>query len=170
MIDEAWARRELGHRETEELVEILAARDEDEWRPEVFPLVEQLLAERGVDPAQAVAEHRREPPAPEPLEIASPESARPVVLAEFEDEVEAGLCRMALAQEGIEARLRDPDGSGRRELLVDESKADTARAVLEAAETADEPDEGFRCPSCGFIAEPIREDGRLVCQVCGEPG
>lgn len=170
MIDEAWARRELGYRETAELVEILAARDEDEWRPEVFPLVERLLSERGVDPEKAVAEHRRQPPPRAPLEIAEPEASHPVVLAEFGDEVEAGLCRMALLEEGIEASLRDPDGSGRLELLVDESKAEAARAVLEATETDEEPEQGFRCPSCGFIAEPIREDGRLVCQVCGEAG
>lgn len=169
MIDDAWARRELEHRETDELLDILVARDEDEWRPEVFSLVETLLRERGVDVAQALAA-RRQAPEPVRLEIAAPEATRPVVLLELADEVEAGLCRMALLESGIEARLHDPDGSGRLLLLVDESNAETARAVLEATETDTDAEPGFRCASCGFIAEPILEGDRRVCQVCGEAG
>jgi hypothetical protein len=170
LIDDAWARRELEHRETEELLDILVARDEDEWRPEVFPLVETVLRERGVDPEQAVAERRRRPPAPRPLEIAEPETAGPIVLLELEDEVEARLCRMALLESGIEAVLRKPDGSGVLQLVVDESKAEAARAVLEAAETDPDAEAGFRCASCGFIAEPVLDGDRRVCQVCGEAG
>jgi hypothetical protein len=170
VIDEAWARRELEHRDTEELVEILAERDEEEWRPEVFPIVEALLRERGVDVEQAVTEWRRKPAAASPLRIAEPEAAQPTVLLELEDEVEAGLCRMTLLDAGIEALLRKPDGSGRLQLVVDASKVEVARAVLEAAEAHAEADAGFRCSSCGFIAEPILDGGRPVCQVCGEAG
>jgi len=168
VIDEAWARRELESRETDELVEILAARDVEEWRPEIFPIVEQLLRERGLEPDRAVAEHRRTPAGGEPLRLDEPEVNRPVVLLELEDEVEAGLCHRALLGAGIEAVLHDPDGS-RFQLLVDASREEAARAVLEAAEAEPEAEGDLRCPSCGFIAEPIEEEGRLVCQVCGEP-
>jgi hypothetical protein len=168
VIDHAWARQELGYRETEELVDILAARDEDEWRPEIFPIVETLLRERGVDVERALADRRRPPEASAPLRIAEPEEARPTVLLEIEDEVEAGLCRMALVEAGIQAQLRAPDGSGRLQLIVDQSKAEAAHAVLAEAETDADAEPGFRCPSCGFIADPVEDDGGLVCQVCGE--
>lgn len=168
MIDDAWARRELEHRETEELLDILIERDEDEWRPEVFPLVEAVLRERGVDVAKAIADRQRQPAPATPLKIAEPEATLPTVLLELEDEVEAGLCRMALLEAGIEATLRKPDGSGLLQLVVDESKAEAARAVLEAAETDAVDEAGFRCASCGFIAEPITDGDRQVCQVCGE--
>jgi len=168
LIDDAWARRELQHRETEELVDILVEHDEDEWRPEVFPLVEAVLRERGVDVATAIAERRRAPAAAQPLEIAGPAASRPTVLAEIEDEIEAGLCRRALLEAGIEAQLHDPDGSGVVQLVVDESDAQAARAILEATEGGAESEAGFRCESCGFIAEPILDGDLRVCQVCGE--
>jgi len=170
MIDREWARAELDQKSTQELIQILKERNEDEWQPEVFPIVETLLSERGVD---APTSPSREPgppgtPRSEPAAGATDGSA-PVVLAEFDDEVEAGLCRMALLQAGIEARLRPrPDSEG-RELIVAESKVAAAQEVLAAAESAADGDaeSDFQCASCGFMAEPIREGDRLVCQVCG---
>ena len=41
---------------TNELVAILQGRDLGEWRPEVFPVVEAILEERGVNPARARAD------------------------------------------------------------------------------------------------------------------
>jgi hypothetical protein len=48
MTDELRAR--LDAMTTEALLEIVQRRDTDEWREEVFPIVEDLLRARGVDP------------------------------------------------------------------------------------------------------------------------
>jgi hypothetical protein len=52
-------RLSLEARTTEELVDILRERDEGEWRPEVFPIVESILAGRNVPPVSA-SEPRRD--------------------------------------------------------------------------------------------------------------
>jgi hypothetical protein len=171
MIDREWARAELDGRSTEELVQILTERNEDEWQPEVFPIVEELLSERGVE-ARTAPVRAADGETGSPLPGAISEGAvktGPVVLAEFDDEVEAGLCRMALLQAGIEAKLRPHPDSGLRELLVDASRLEAAREILAAAESAAEGDADgdFQCAGCGFMAEPIQEGDRLVCQVCG---
>jgi len=59
-------RRLLARKTTEELVEALRTRDPNEWRPEVFPLIESILQERGVDVAAAMAQalDRQDAPAP----------------------------------------------------------------------------------------------------------
>ncbi len=49
-------RERLDQMATEELVDALRRRDLDEWRPEVFPLVETILHNRGVDVAAVKAE------------------------------------------------------------------------------------------------------------------
>ena len=172
MIDLEHAREELRLRETEDLVEILVKRDEDEWRPEVFGLVEQVLRERGVSADQAVEARRRavHVGTPEPPGHHEAPEQRPVLLAAFDDEVEAKLCLMALGHAGIEGTLR-PGASATADLFVDEADIEEAQRVLAEAEAGDEDaegSEGFRCGSCGFIAEPLSEAGRLVCQVCGE--
>jgi hypothetical protein len=53
-------RERLGLLPTAELVGILEGLDAEEWRPEVFPLVEGILRERGLDVA-GMAGRRREP-------------------------------------------------------------------------------------------------------------
>lgn len=172
MIDREYARNELDQRETDELVEILVARDEDAWRPEIFPLVEELLRERDVDVTEAVDARKRllEERAAAASAAAAAADAEPVAIAEFDDEVEAEMCQVALTRAGIEARVMQPPGGGGSplRLLVAAADADAARDALAATEAPEEADsEGFRCPSCGFIAEPLREAGSLVCQVCG---
>ena len=55
-------RERLGLLPTEELVGILEGLDVEQWRPEVFPLVEGILRERGLD-VTGMAGRRRKPPA-----------------------------------------------------------------------------------------------------------
>jgi len=43
-------RNRLNAKLTSELVEILREQDPEEWRPEVFPLVEAILQERALTP------------------------------------------------------------------------------------------------------------------------
>ena len=65
---------------TEDLIEVLRHHDLDEWRPEVFPIVESILLRRGVDvPAlKAAAERERAaaledpPPFERVMELADP--------------------------------------------------------------------------------------------------
>src|SRR5262245_18701784 len=46
-------RDRLDQMTTAELVEVLQRHDLEEWRPEVFPAIEEILQERGVDVAAA---------------------------------------------------------------------------------------------------------------------
>ena len=168
-------REEMGWRSTEEIAEILAVRDEDEWRPEAFMVAEEVLRERGVSVADAVAAFREQVssrPAPEDVTTAAPDEL--VAVATLDTAEEAQLCRMALEQAGVPAVSRDPEhryhgGSDGWEIQVDPRHAEAARAVLEAAPLADDDEQadGMKCPECGFITEPLRENQRLVCQVCG---
>ena len=90
-------RKQLESQPTGELVEILRNQDTEEWRPEVFPLVEAILLARGVDVA---AWKEAGPPARDGVEFAPIES-----VATFSTTLEASLCRMALVESGIKAWL-----------------------------------------------------------------
>ncbi len=79
---------------TDELLQILEQRDVEEWREEVFPLIEEVLRARGIEPLEAA----RRPN--------SADSSPAVVftsVATFSTALEANLCKMALAESGIEA-------------------------------------------------------------------
>ncbi len=168
-------REEMGWRSTEEIVEILALRDEEEWRLEAFMVAEEVLRDRGVSVADAVAQYREQASAlAEPEDVAPAAPDEFVAVATFDSEEEAQLCRMALQQAGVPAVSCNPDdkyhrGSEGWEIQVDPQHAEAARAVLEAAPLADDDEQGdgMKCPECGFITEPLRENQRLVCQVCG---
>jgi hypothetical protein len=167
-LDREYARQEMLGRPTDELLEILAERDEEEWSPEVFAIVEEALRGRGVRVDEELARLRAErAPAP---------AAALVAVADFEAEHDADLCRLTLAQAGIEAAVREvadpePPATQAFEVLVADTDSERANQVLDAAlveADGEGADPGaFRCRSCGFMAEPLREDGRLVCQVCG---
>jgi hypothetical protein len=167
-LDREYAREEMRGRESEELLEILAERNEEEWSPDVFTIVEEVLRERNVSVSEEVARVRAEL-------VPAPDAAAPLTgVAEFEVKQEAVLCRLELAQAGVEALVRgveDPEHGQIFEVIVSERDLERANEVLDAAlvdADAGEDGEGFRCPSCGFTAEPLRENGRLVCQVCGK--
>ncbi len=165
-LDHDYARQEMLGRHSEELLEILVDRDEEEWSPEVFAIIEEVLRDRGVPVAEELARLRSE----------RSEAERPAfvlsAVADFEAEHDADLCRLTLAQAGIQAVVQQaPEAEPPAfQVLVAETDVERANQVLDAAlvdsedggETA-----GHRCSSCGFTAEPLREEGRLVCQVCG---
>jgi len=142
-------RSRLARLPTEELVEILRAQDLENWRPEVFPIVEALLRERVVDPALVPREE-----APPQADF---ESLEPV--ASFGDAMEAKLCRMALGEAGIEAWLSTEHLAGVApplglaigiDLLVRPEMVAAAREVLAslAAGEAALPEENESCPRC----------------------
>lgn len=147
MSDELRAR--LSEMSTEELSAILAARDGEQWRPEVFPLVEQLLAERGVESVAPA-----EPPEPE----FHPEgSLEPVTT--FHSTVEANLCRMALNEAGIEAWLSNENLAAEVptlgiaigvDVLVRGDQVAAARELLTALDSgaAALQEEPEACPKC----------------------
>jgi hypothetical protein len=171
-IDRDYIRREMDARETEDLVEILAQQDEEEWSPEVFPLIEEVLRDRGVRVAEEVARLRAQLDDREPDPHAEAAASQIVSVASFEDESDARLCRMALEQAGVRAMVRGPgrDGDLWFEVHVAEADLAAAKEVLDAAEVPEdslEEGDSYKCPSCGFVTEPLREGGRLICQVCG---
>ena len=164
-------RGEMHLKQTEELVEMLALRDEEEWQPEVFAVVEEVLRERGIAAAQAVAAFREQMERPAGFGRAPAE--RLVVVADCATGEEAHLCCMTLAQGGVEAVCSGPPSEGGGDgwrIQVASEQVEAARELLDAVvipEGTEADDAGFRCGRCGFISEPLRERGALVCQVCG---
>jgi predicted RNA-binding Zn-ribbon protein involved in translation (DUF1610 family) len=144
---------------TGELLAILHERDLDEWRPEAFPLIEAILAERHEDVAAAL----------ESLGAAATyvDFEALTEIATFGTSVDAHLCRMALEEAeipcwvfndhlagvhvplamvvGISVRVRPEDESAAREIL---------EAVRSGATAA--PDDPVPCPRCG-ASEAVRE-------------
>jgi len=174
---------ELGRRSSEELVSILRNHDEEEWRPEVFEVVAQLLTERGISPDDVIAM------GPEGVDVV--ESEPTLTIANFFSPPEAHAARMALEDAGIPAWVIDEVGGtiygvgiGSR-LQVRAKDLATAREVLSAApvpgedlppELAEPP-----CPACGSrnVASEawVDEDGGwprgrrkwyYVCEDCDE--
>jgi hypothetical protein len=150
---------------TAELVAILRGQDAMEWRPEVFPLVETILQERGVDTTAVKAAG---PPAADTLEFAALEA-----IASFRSQLSASLCRMALAQAGIEAWLSTENLAAISpplglaigvDVLVRPENANLARKLLAEFESGGRPvpEESQSCPRCGGTdTEHARRVGRL---------
>jgi hypothetical protein len=140
----------------------------------VFPLIEEVLRDRGVRVAEEIGRLRAQLEGQAPETHAEPAPSRSVSVASFESESDAQLCRMALVQAGVKAVVREPGRhaghAGDFEVHVSESDLAEANAILDAAtvpEDSVEDSGSFKCRSCGFEAEPLREGGHLVCQVCG---
>jgi hypothetical protein len=138
----------LKGRPTAELVEILRNYDLTEWRPEVFPVVEAILQDRGLNTDAFKAAG---PPRGHAVETVVLES-----VASFGSPLEANLCRMALLEAGIKTWLSTEDLGGMApplgwasgvEVLVRRDQAPAAREVLAAveagaAELPEEPETG----------------------------
>jgi hypothetical protein len=144
--------QQLEARSTADLVEILRNQDAEEWRPEVFPLVEAILRDRGVDVAAVKTAG--------PLERERAEYSPLETVASFYSSLEANLCRMALVSAGIDAWLSTehlltiapPLGIAIPvEVQVHAENASAARALLADidAEAARRPKEPEVCPRCG---------------------
>jgi hypothetical protein len=143
-------RQELEGLPTEELVSILRDRDEQEWRPEVFGIVESILAGRGVSAADVAAL------GPEGEDVV--EEQLLVTIGRYFTPHEAHGLRMALEEASLRAWVSEESGGamfgvgiGSRLQVRAEDEA-AARAVLEAAAVpvsgapplAEQP-----CPRCG---------------------
>jgi ribosomal protein S27AE len=140
---------------TLELIEILRERDFEAWRPEVFPLVEEILAGRRVDVAAVQAT-----PSPRP-DVLDHEALETV--ASLSDPLQANLCRMALLEAGIQAWLPTENLAAIAPplgvafgiaVLVRPEDAAAAREVIAGIEAgaAAIPEESDPCPRCGSVA------------------
>jgi hypothetical protein len=147
-------RERLSTRPTDELVEILREQDTEEWRPEVFPLVEAILQERGVDTEAAKAA------GPLPRDVLEFAAVQPVVT--LNTSLEANLCRMALVEAGIEAWLSTEHLAGVApplgvavgvDVLVRSENVEAARELLAELDTgaAALPVEPEPCPRCSSV-------------------
>lgn len=141
----------LSERPTDELVDMLKVRDEQQWRPEVFEIVESILAGRGVGPVP------QEPGRIAPVDVVEDEPMS--TIARHFSSAEAHTARAALESGGIEAwvtdettgssygvavgirlRVRKADETAARELL---------RALEEAPITLPPEMAAPPCPECG---------------------
>ena len=189
MTDEMRAR--LEQLPTGELLAILRDRDDEEWRPEAFPLIEAILAERHVDVAAAL----------QSLNAAATyvDFEALVEVATFSTAVDAHLCRMALEEAEIPCWVFNDHLAGVHVPLamvvgvsvrVRPEDADSAREILEAvrAGAAAAPEDPVPCPRCGtaagrerttdrlstigawaFVGTPAAQaDWHYVCPACGE--
>jgi hypothetical protein len=144
---------EFERRSAAELISILRNRDEEEWLPEVFDVVAQILKDRGVSPEDVAAM------GPEGVDVV--ESEPTITIATFFSPAEGHACRMALDEAGVAAWLIDEEGGtiygvgiGAR-LQVRAKDADVARALLRdipvpaaslPPDLAEPP-----CPACGSL-------------------
>jgi len=135
----------------DELVSILQARDEEEWRPEVFDIVASILSSRGIAPAKATE--------PEGEGADEAEFSPLVTLAYYFSRDIANTERLALEAAGVKAWISDEyshveDGYhfGVR-LQVREADFDEAMRILksDAALSSELPPEIAEpaCPKCG---------------------
>lgn len=99
MSDEESIRRDMETRETEELVSILRKHDENEWRPEAFDVVGEVLRSRGVSPEHVAAL------GPEP--VTEVEYQEHETIRKFFNIADAQACRLALESAGIPAWIAD---------------------------------------------------------------
>lgn len=148
---------------SDELLEILAHRDADEWREEVFPIVEDLLRTRGVQPAIARAPQEADE---------APDRGALTSVGTFSTALDANLCKMALTESGIESWLPTEYLAGVSpnlglaiglDVLVRDEDVPRAREVLRelaegGAALALDPEP---CPSCNsteteYVPQPDR--------------
>jgi hypothetical protein len=149
--DDNALRQRLEELSTEELLEIVQKYDTEEWQAAVFPLAEDILRGRGVEPARGTADT-------EDAESAPPDDPF-VAIAGFATVVESEACRSALAAAGFTVVGADkfllqvdpalgPALGGVR-LGVPASQAEDAKAFLAAAERGELSEGLLECPACG---------------------
>jgi hypothetical protein len=134
-------RRRLEAMETEALVDVLWRHDLDEWRPEVFPIVESILDARGVDVAALLAEAERE-------RATVPEDSPPFErVMDLPDPAVLAVAKSLLEEAGIPFFVKNEEtqslfgwgrlGTGYNVItgppvvMVDPSRADEARELLQ---------------------------------------
>jgi hypothetical protein len=170
MIDPAAIRAHLDAKPTEELVDILARRDEEEWRPEAFDVVSVLLHERGVAIDEAVAAARAAfGPAPDPdahVDL--------VTVGRFYTPVEAQLCHAHLTRGGLTPVIADENVAALGLVLYTggvrvQVPAEQEAEALELIRQGQALQFTERCPSCGSSDIVHAEVGtpQATCGQCG---
>jgi len=139
----------LDERPTSQLISILRNRNEDEWKPEVFPIVESLLVERGIGPVSSGSTQ-----------------SDPVTVIEDQ----AHILRSALDSAGIKAWVTDEStgstygvavGTRVRVRQEDEDAAHDLLQALEEAPPVLPPDLAApACPKCGALG--ARQSSELI--------
>src|SRR6266540_2098358 len=99
-------RSRLNEKTTEELVELLRAYDLTEWRPEVFPIIETILQDRGVDVAAIKAQPARHD------RSVSEDSAAFVRLLDLTDPAMLAVAKSLLEEGGVEFFIRNEGTQG----------------------------------------------------------
>jgi hypothetical protein len=162
-------RDSLAERSTDRLLHILATHDQDEWRQEVFPLVREILAERGVDARKVRAMPTRTEAPPADM----------VVLEAFFNPIEAQIVKGALQAAAIPAQLIDEQlcslhlglsiPLGGVKLAVPRCCESEARAIAAAAASGElAAAVPLDCPACGLAgAGAARKLGLYRCAGCG---
>jgi hypothetical protein len=151
-IDRDHVRGQMRLRETDELLEILKRHDTEEWRPEVFALVEEVLDERGVDIADELGR----------LAIAarSRPSCELTTAALLTRSSEALAFRTALDHAGIASlEIREETAeAGGWQLLVHAEETGAAREILADLRAA---------PAPGLDVEAESVEVLIACARCG---
>jgi DNA-directed RNA polymerase subunit M/transcription elongation factor TFIIS len=147
-------RQQLEILKDEELISILREHNEEQWRPEVFDIVNAILRERGVSPGEG-----REEPAKEDVTLDETAGLDLVTVAGYVKYIDAETDRLALEAKGLRAwitnenvQLWGPIVPG-AQLQVRAEDLDAAKAILEAepVPSSDLPSEIAEppCPKCG---------------------
>lgn len=163
-------RTRLSDMSTDELVAILRFRDQEQWRPEVFPLVEAILKDRGLSTADLTSVE--EVPADIP-ELETLES-----IASFPTALEANLCRMALQEAEIDAWLSTEHLAGVApplglaigvDVMVRPSSVEAAREILSGIQdgVAALPEDREVCPRCSSTDTEHQQTTDRVATVSG---
>ncbi len=157
--DAQHVRAQMEARSDEELIEILAGRADQEWEPEAYALVEQILEARGVSPERLIES------TPQQLD----EGDEGVVLEQFVLLPDAHQCRMVLEAAGIECWMGDEFLTGAHfqlgiaiggvKVFVRRRDVDAAREILRAVPVAVAADP--REPAADF-SQPCRRCGASV--------
>jgi hypothetical protein len=172
MIDLAAIREQMEAKPTEELVDILARRNEEEWRPEVFDIVSEVLRGRRIAIDEAVAAARTAlalEPVPDP-------EARVdlVTVGRFLTPVEAQLCHAHLARGGLTPVIADENMTALGLVLVTggvrvQVPVEQEAEALELIRQGQALEFTERCPSCGSSDIVHAEVGtpQATCGKCG---
>jgi hypothetical protein len=173
-------RREMEGRTTSELVSILSNRDDEEWRPEVFQIVETILTNRGISTDEIAALK------PEGVEVV--EARQLVTIGWYPTTWEAHSRRLALEAAGLAAWVCDEFGGtmygsgvgARLQVRVEDEEAARATLDNEPDLAEQEPEESVDppCPKCGSTdvsdtseppeRTPLPQAGGSRCSWCHE--
>jgi hypothetical protein len=165
MINRDEIRQQMELKENKELISILLEHDENEWQPEVFDIVGEILTKRGIE---AEKDLKVVSGAEDVRDIT--EGLNLVTVAEYFNYLEAETERITLEGEGIKAWVfheGDPLAEGippgvQLKVLAEDWKAAMERLQAEISPSTDLPDDIAEppCPRCG--SRKVIESAEIV--------